>query len=39
MDLVNYFKGLFESIADYRKIVLTIFSIKNDENLLKECGF
>ena len=39
MDLVNYSKDLFESIPDYRKIVLTIFLIKNDNDLLKECGF
>ena len=35
----NYFKGIFESIPDYRKIVLLIFLIQNDENLLKEIGF
>ena len=39
MDNENYFKDLFESIRDYRKIVLLIFLIQNDENLLKEIGF
>ena len=35
----NYFKVLFESIPDYRKIVLLMFLIKNDNDLLTECGF
>ena len=39
MDDVNYFKDLFESIPDYKKIVLLIFLIKDDKNLLKEVGF
>ena len=39
MDNVNYFKDLFESIPDYRKIVLLIFLIQNDKNLLKRIGF
>ena len=39
MNNVNYFKDLFESIPDYRKIVLLIFLIQNDKNLLKEIGF
>ena len=34
-----YFKEIFESIYDYKKIVLLIFLIQNDENLLKEIGF
>ena len=34
-----YFRELFESIPDYNKIVLLIFSIQNDKNLLKEIGF
>ena len=29
---------MFESIPDYRKIVLLIFLIQNDRNLLKEIG-
>ena len=37
--MVNYFKDFFESIPDYRKIVLLIFLIQNDKNLLKEIGF
>ena len=39
MNNANYFKDLFESIPDYRKIVLLIFLIQNDKNLLKEIGF
>ena len=39
MNIVNYFKDLFESIPDYKKIVLLIFLIKNDVNFLYECGF
>ena len=36
---MNYFKDIFDSITDYRKIVLLIFLIQNDKNLLKEIGF
>ena len=39
MDNIIYFRDLFESIPDYRKIVLLIFLIQNDKNLLKEIGF
>ena len=39
MDNVNYFKDLFESIADYKKLVILIFLIKNDVNFLYESGF
>ena len=39
MDNINYFKDIIESIPDYRKIVLLIFLIQNDKNLLKEIGF
>ena len=39
MNNVKYFKDLFESITDYRKIVLLMFLIKDDKNLLKEVGF
>ena len=35
----NYFKDLFESLPDYKKVVLTIFLIQNIKNLLKEIGF
>ena len=35
----NSFKDIFESIPDYRKIVLLIFLIQSDKNLLKEIGF
>ena len=39
MKNVNYFNDLFESIPDYRKIVLLLFLIKNDVNSLSECEF
>ena len=39
MNNVNYFKELFESIPNYKKIVLLMFLIQNDKNLLKEIGF
>ena len=39
MNNVNYFTDLFESIADYKKIVLLMFLIKNDVNFLYECRF
>ena len=39
MDNINYFKDIFESIHDYKKLVLLIFLIQNDKNLLKEIGF
>ena len=39
MNNVYYFTHLFESIPDYKKIVLLIFLIKNDVNFLYECGF
>ena len=39
MDHVFLFKELFEYIPVYRKIVLLVFSIKNDVDLLNECGF
>ena len=39
MDNIKLFKHLFESIPDYKKVVLLIFLIKNDVNLLYECGF
>ena len=39
MNYENYFRDMFESITDYRKIVLLIFLIQNDKNLLKEIGF
>ena len=37
MDFVNFFKDSFESIPDYRMIVLILFLIKNDKDILKEC--
>ena len=39
MNYENIFKELFESIPDYKKIVLLIFLIQNDKKLLKEIGF
>ena len=39
MNNAYYFKDLFESKPNYRKIVLLMFLIKNDVNLLYECGF
>ena len=39
MDNVNYFKDLFGSISDYKKIVLLMFLIRIDVNLLNESGF
>ena len=39
MNNANYFFDMFESIPDYRKIILLLFLIQNDKNLLKEIGF
>ena len=39
MDNVNYFTDLFESIPDYKKIVLLMFLIQNDKKLLHEVDF
>ena len=39
MKNVNYFRDLFESIPDYKKIVILRFLIKNDVNFLYKCGF
>ena len=39
MNKVNFFKNFFESIPDYTNFVLIMFLIKNDVNLLYECGF
>jgi len=38
MNHVNYFIDLFESKPDFRKVVLLLFLIKNDSDLLKERG-
>ena len=38
MENINYFEDMFDSIPDYRKIVVLIFSIQNDKNLIKEIG-
>ena len=39
MNNTNYFKDLFESIPDYRKIVFLLFLNKNDKDILQEVGF
>ena len=39
MNYENYFEELFESFEDYRKIVLLMFLIQNDKNLVHEIGF
>ena len=39
MNNVNYFTDLFESIPDYKKIVLSMFLIKNLVNFLYERVF
>ena len=39
MKNVNFFEDIFESIANYKKIVLIMFLNKNDVNFLYECGF
>ena len=39
MNYENYFKDMFESIPDFRKIVLLLFLFQNIENLLLEVGF
>ena len=39
MNNVNYFKDLFESTPDYRKIVLIVFLYQKDKTLIKETGF
>ena len=39
MKYENYFRDIFKSITEYRKIVLLIYLIQNDKNLLKEIGF
>ena len=38
MDNLTCFIFLFESLPDFRKIVLLMFLIKNDSELIKECG-
>ena len=39
MNNSNLYKDFFESISDYRKIVLTILLIQNDKQSMKEIGF
>ena len=36
---MNYSKDQFESIPDYKKLVLLKFLIQNDKNFLHEIGF
>ena len=33
MNYENFFKDIFESLPDYRKTVILMFLIKNDEGL------
>ena len=39
MNNSNFFKDIFKSIPDFRKIVLLILLIQSDKKLLKEIGF
>ena len=39
MDNINYFKDLFESISDCKKILPLLFLIKNDNDIIQESGF
>ena len=39
MDIIDCFRDLFKSIPDFRKIVILMFSIKNDNDLSTEYGF
>ena len=39
MNYEIFFKDMFESIPDFRKIVLILNLFKNDGDLLNECGF
>ena len=39
MNYVICLKNLFESIPEYRKIVVLIFSVDNGNSLLHDCGF
>ena len=39
MNYENYFKDLFESIPDYRKIFLSFSLIQNKVNFFPEVGF
>ena len=39
MNNSSYFKDIFKFIPEYKKIVLIIYVIQNDESLLKEIGF
>ena len=39
MEDENYFKSLFESMPNYKKIVVIIHLIRNDIKSLEECGF
>ena len=38
MEDIIYFKDMFESIPNYRKIILLCFIIKRDDVLLREFG-
>ena len=36
---MNYFTDMFESIPDYRKIVIIIFLFQSSKEFLREVGF
>ena len=38
MNYENYFKDLLESLPDYRKTVLLLHVIQDDDDFLRECG-
>ena len=38
MDGINYFKDMLKYIQDYRKNILLVFIIKQDNDLLLESG-
>ena len=38
MDYVNYFKDMFQSIPNFRKIAVLIFLFQNEKKLLGENG-
>ena len=39
MNYENFFKHLFKSVPDYRKMAFSMFWFQNDKDLIKECGF
>ena len=39
MNHVEYFKDLFESIPNFRKLILLMFLFKNNDYLSTDCGY